>query len=222
MTKAKTTIIITHAFLKRESIIYIGKNNMQTISYMELYNHFLNEIKLTLNKDNELYNDFRLVRVFMQICPFDLPTYNRFDQQQIHNIIDTIEVEKIYNLNQEERKKGKLGYLNTQFDVNEIVFDEYKKIKSEVIQEERIKKAEEDSKLSLNISKFSFVIAIAAFILSGLQLYIDYTDINSGKNYKYETTTMHLDSQLVNQNVQIIELLKQKNIQKDTAKILKP
>jgi hypothetical protein len=135
---------------------------------------------------------------------------------------DLVAAQIKYEENAKIKKDKKLEFLNTPVVVKEIVFDEYKKIEQEIIQEARLVKSELDSSNSLRISIWSFWIAIAALALSGIQLGVDYYDIFIGKDHIYEKTTMHsdsvqvkLDSMQIEQNKKIIESL-EKNKHKDT------
>lgn len=199
MSSQEITPVITKSNLRRECIAYLGKNNIRKISYTDLSKYITETKKIELNNEN-FYYDHKLINVFVDVSYFDLPSFNKIHQT--------------YKGDEKIKKEKQIDFLKLEFAINETIFDEYKVIEKELIQEERLEKAEKDSKRSLDISWWSFWIAIAAFVISGAQLWVDYYDIHHGKDFEHETRIIELDSMQVKldsiqveQNKKIIELL---------------
>ena len=216
MSTPETTPIITAADIKRECIIYIGKNNIKSISYVDLFNYLTHTRKLKIGDGTKIF-DNKLSSVLGEISYFDYSKYSNHGVPSLVYHEDPIVFEEAKNKNKTAVDEHHAKILNTADTIKESVFDTYRDIEKELVQEDRIVRAELDSSNSLRISWWSFWIAIVALALSGAQLGVDYWDIHHGKDYKFEKSTMHsdstqvkLDSMQVEQNKIIIELLKNK------------
>ncbi len=155
---------------------------------MKLYNFITNEKGISLPSSDSFPHNNDLIIILKDLTHFDEQAYHN-PHQLLHIVKDFPENERI--------TEAKKIILNNEQNIKDDIHIIYEN-------ELRLRKSEKQSLLSLRI-------AILAFVISFIQLIIDSNDIYWGKDYKYETTSLKIDSIKVKQNDLIIQLLVEQN-----------